>query len=137
MGILLSALLAAALKYATAVAAAGLSQRVLIRLRSDVYDKLQRLSFDFYDANPGSSLINRAASDVQAVRVFVDGVIVKILVVLLTLVVYLAYMFSVHVAAHAGVPGLVAAAVVRFAAVRAPVSSRSTGAPANWLTIWC
>jgi ATP-binding cassette subfamily B protein len=95
--ILVTALLAAALKYATAISSAELSQRVLIRLRSDVYDKLQRLSFCFFDANPGSSLINRAAGDVQAVRTFVDGVIVKILVVVLTLVVYLIYMFSVHV----------------------------------------
>ena len=95
--ILLLSLLAATLKYATATAAAGLSQRVLLQLRSDVYDKLQRLSFDFYDTNPGSSLINRAAGDVQSVRTFVDGVVVKILVVFLTLIVYLAYMFSVHV----------------------------------------
>jgi ATP-binding cassette subfamily B protein len=97
LAILATALLAASLKYATAVASAGLSQRVLIQLRSDVYDKLQRLSFDFYDANAGSSLINRAASDVQAVRTFVDGVIVKILVVLLTLIVYLVYMLNMHV----------------------------------------
>jgi ATP-binding cassette subfamily B protein len=97
VAILATALLAAVLKYATAIASAELSQRVLIQLRSDVYDKLQRLSFCFFDANPGSSLINRAAGDVQAVRTFVDGVIVKILVVVMTLAVYLVYMFSVHV----------------------------------------
>jgi ATP-binding cassette subfamily B protein len=91
------ALLGAVLKYATAVATAALSQRVLVQLRTDVYDKLQRLSFPFFDANPSSSLINRAASDVQAVHTFVDGVIVKMLVVVLTLSVYLAYMFSMHV----------------------------------------
>ncbi len=96
-GILAMSLLAAALKYATAVVSAGLSQELLVQLRSDVYDKLQRLSFDFYDANPGSSLINRAAGDVQSVRTFVDGVVVKVLVVLLTLAVYLCYMLSVHV----------------------------------------
>lgn len=91
------ALLGAALKYATAVATAALSQRVLVQLRTDVYDKLQRLSFHFFDANPSSSLINRAAGDVQAVHTFVDGVIVKVLVVVLTLSVYLAYMLSMHV----------------------------------------
>jgi ATP-binding cassette subfamily B protein len=91
------ALLGAALKYAAAVATAALSQRVLVQLRTDVYDKLQRLSFHFFDANSSSSLINRAAGDVQAVQTFVDGVIVKVLVVVLTLSVYLAYMFSTHV----------------------------------------
>jgi ATP-binding cassette subfamily B protein len=95
--VLALALLAAGLKYATAVASAALSQRVLVQLRSDVYDKLQRLSFDFFDAHQSSSLINRGAGDVQAVRVFVDGVLVKVVVAILTLSVYLAYMLSVHV----------------------------------------
>jgi ATP-binding cassette subfamily B protein len=96
-GVLLLALLSAALKYATALAGAVLSQGILVQLRSDVYDKLQRLSFHFFDANQSSSLINRSASDVQAVRTFIDGVIVKVLVVMLTLGVYVAYMLSVHV----------------------------------------
>lgn len=95
--ILLLAVSGAGLRYATAVAGAALSQRVLIRLRADVYDKLQRLSFQFFDGNQSSSLINRAAGDVQAVRTFVDGVLIKVLVVVLTLVVYLGYMLRVHV----------------------------------------
>lgn len=96
-GVLGLALLGASIKYATALAGAVLSQRVLVQLRTDVYDKLQRLSFYFFDANRSSSLINRAAGDVQMVRTFVDGVVVKVLVVMLTLAVYLAYMLSVHV----------------------------------------
>ena len=36
------------------------------QLRTDVYDKLQRLSFRFFDANPVGSIINRVAGDVQA-----------------------------------------------------------------------
>lgn len=95
--VLVVAVVIASLKFAAAVAAAGLSQRVLIQLRTDVYDKLQRLSFHFFDAAETSSLINRAAGDVQAVRTFVDGVIIKLLVVVLSLGVYLAYMLSVHV----------------------------------------
>ncbi len=96
VSVLVLALLNAALKYATAASGAELTQRVLIQLRTQVYDKLQRLSFHFFEANQTSSLINRAASDVQAVRTFVDGVLVRILVVILTLTVYLAYMFRVH-----------------------------------------
>ncbi len=63
----------------------------------DVYAKLQQLNFDFYDAGESSSIINRAAGDVNSVRSFVDGVFIKVLSVLLTLVVYLAYMLRVHV----------------------------------------
>jgi ABC-type multidrug transport system fused ATPase/permease subunit len=95
--ILVAAVLTAALRYSAAIAVASLSQRVLVQLRSDVYDKLQRLSFRFFDRSQSSSIINRAAGDVNAVRQFVDGVIVKVLTVVLSLAVYVAYMWSMHV----------------------------------------
>ncbi len=95
--VLVVALLMAVVKFAATLATAALSQRVLIRLRTEVYDKLQRLSFRFFDSAETSSLINRAAGDVQAVRTFVDGVFIKILIVGLSLGIYLAYMLSVHV----------------------------------------
>jgi ATP-binding cassette, subfamily B, bacterial len=95
--ILAVALVTAVLRYVTAIAVASLSQRVLIQLRSDVYDKLQRLSFRFFDRSQSSSIINRAAGDVSSVRQFVDGVIVKVLTVVLSLAVYVAYMLSMHV----------------------------------------
>lgn len=91
------AALQAVLKFVTAVASAALSQAIVIQLRTDVYSKLQRLSFRFFDAHDSSSLINRVAGDVQAVRGFVDGVILKVLTVVLSLAVYLAYMLSMHV----------------------------------------
>ena len=84
------------LKFVTAVVNAALSQAIVIQLRTDVYDKLQRLSFRFFDDNDSSSLINRVAGDVQAVRGFVDGVILKVLTVVLSLGIYFAYMWSVH-----------------------------------------
>jgi ATP-binding cassette subfamily B protein len=87
----------ALMKFVTAVASAALSQAIVIQLRTDVYDKLQRLSFRFFDAHDSSSLINRVAGDVQAVRGFVDGVILKVLTVMLSLAVYFAYMLSMHV----------------------------------------
>lgn len=97
IAVLVVALLMALVKFAATIAAASLSQKVLLRLRTEVYDKLQRLSFRFFDSAETSSLINRAAGDVQAVRTFVDGVFIKILIVGLSLCVYLAYMLSVHV----------------------------------------
>ena len=87
----------AAMKFITAVAGAALSQAIVVQLRTDVYDKLQRLSFRFFDAHDSSSLINRVAGDVQSVRSFIDGVILKVLTVVLTLAFYLAYMLSMHV----------------------------------------
>lgn len=97
LAILAISVAAALLQHATAVASARLSERILIRMRTAVYHKLQQLSFHFYDAGESSSIINRAAGDANAVRNFVDGVMIKVLSVALTLVVYLLYMLRMHV----------------------------------------
>ena len=97
LAIVLLALVQSSLRYHTTLVVARLSQRIVVELRSDVYDKLQRLSFRFFDANQSSSIINRVAGDVQALRMFVDGVIIEVVTVVLSLVVYLAYMLSIHV----------------------------------------
>ncbi len=91
------AIVHATLRFWGAVTLSNLVQRIVINLRSDVYNKLQRLSFRFFDANQSGSIINRVAGDVQAVRQFVDGVILQVLTVLLSLAVYLVYMLSVNV----------------------------------------
>jgi ATP-binding cassette, subfamily B, bacterial len=95
--IIFVALLHGSLRFWGAVTLSSLVQQIVIRLRSDVYNKLQRLSFRFFDANQSGSIINRVAGDVQAVRSFVDGVILQALTVVLSLGVFLAYMLSVHV----------------------------------------
>ncbi len=96
LAIVLVAFVQSSLRYHTAVVVARLSQRIVVQLRSDVYDKLQRLSFRFFDANASGSIINRVTGDVQAMRMFVDGVIIEVLTVVLSLAVYLAYMLSIH-----------------------------------------
>jgi ABC-type multidrug transport system fused ATPase/permease subunit len=92
-----SALIHALVRYRAAVATSNLVLRIVVDLRSAVYDKLQRLSFRFFDANQSGSIINRVAGDVQAVRMFVDGVVIQVLTVVLSLGVFLAYTFSLHV----------------------------------------
>ncbi len=94
--ILVVAIFTAALKYLAAIASSALSQEVLVRVRTDVYSKLQQLSFSFYDAGESSSIINRAAGDASHVGAFVDGVIIKVLTVFLTLTVYMVYMLKMH-----------------------------------------
>jgi len=96
--ILLFALLKTGLAFANTVAVGHLVHRkVVVGLRSEVYDKLQRLSFRFYDSSGTGSLINRVTSDVMAVRMFIDGVILPLLIVIMSLVFYLYYMLSIHV----------------------------------------
>ena len=96
-GMLLAALLRFLLSYATLMSQARLVQNIVVHLRSAVYDKLQRLSFRFFDANESGSIINRVTGDVMAARQFVDGVIIPILSLVMTLGLYLWYMLSLHV----------------------------------------
>lgn len=98
MAVLGMAILRAALNYIYAVEAGRLvHQEIVVDLRARVYDKLQRLSFRFFDANATGSIINRVTSDVQSVRAFVDGVIIQLVILLLSLVCYLVYMLRIDV----------------------------------------
>ncbi len=88
----------AVLTYFTHTATADLVNRqIVVALRSQVYDKMQRLSFRFFDANESGSLINRVTADVQRVRLFIEMVVVQTLILVVSLVAYLAYMLGVHV----------------------------------------
>jgi ATP-binding cassette subfamily B protein len=86
-----------ALTYYNTVAATRLMQQdIVTKLRSDVYDKLQRLGFRFFDSHDSGSIINRVTVDAQAVRMFVDGVIIQGVSLALTLAVSLIYMLHIH-----------------------------------------
>ncbi len=71
-------------------------QKLVVDLRGEVYDKLQRLSFRFFDANTTGSIITRVTSDVQAVRMFVDQVLIQSLIMAISLTVYVVYMASLN-----------------------------------------
>jgi ATP-binding cassette subfamily B protein len=71
--------------------------KLVPELRTGVFDKLQRLSFRFFDQNASGSIFNRVTGDVQSVRSFVDGVLLQGAIMLLSLCVYLAYMLHTHV----------------------------------------
>jgi ATP-binding cassette subfamily B protein len=69
-------------------------QQLVVDLRGEVYEKLQRLSFRFFDANTTGSIITRVTSDVQAVRMFVDQVLIQSVIMVISLTVYVAYMVT-------------------------------------------
>ncbi|MBE7537934.1 MAG: ABC transporter ATP-binding protein [Opitutaceae bacterium] len=96
--ILAFAMVRAFLNYTYTVAINRLvQQRLVVDLRSEIYDKLQRLSFRFFDANTTGSIITRVTGDVQSVRMFVDQVLIQSLIMLISLTVYIVYMSSLHV----------------------------------------
>lgn len=96
--ILAMALIAAALNYGYSLQVGRLVHLELVpTLRLELYRKLQRLSFRFFDAHPSGAIINRVTRDVQMLRSFVDGVVIQGTVLLLALGFFLAYMLSTHV----------------------------------------
>jgi ATP-binding cassette subfamily B protein len=91
-------LIRGSLNYVYALSAGTLIHtRIVPDLRSRVYDKLQRLSFRFFDANATGSIIQRVTSDTQSVRSFIDGVLIQFVLLAVSLVCYLAYMLSLNV----------------------------------------
>ncbi|MGA2015358.1 MAG: ABC transporter ATP-binding protein [Opitutaceae bacterium] len=69
-------------------------QNLVVDVRSEIYDKLQRLSFRFFDANTTGSIITRVTGDVQSVRMFVDQVLIQSVIMVISLTVYAIYMAS-------------------------------------------
>ncbi len=70
---------------------------LVTNLRAELYDKLQRLSFRFFDGNTSGSIINRVTGDTQSVRMFLDQVLIQGGVIVLSLAFSLAYMLSINV----------------------------------------
>lgn len=97
-GILVFAVLRSALNGLYQIALAGLLQgKIVVELRANVYNKLQRLGFRFFDDNATGSIINRVTGDVQRVRMFVDGVVMQVIILAISLAIYLTYMLSINV----------------------------------------
>ncbi|MEI6106963.1 MAG: ABC transporter ATP-binding protein [Opitutae bacterium] len=93
--ILLFALVRAWLNYVYAVSVNRLvQQKLVVDLRGEVYDKLQQLSFRFFDANTTGSIITRVTGDVQSVRMFVDQVLIQSVIMVISLTAYVLYMAS-------------------------------------------
>ena len=99
LAIVAQAVLRAFLTYQYNMTTARLTQgKIVPDLRDRVYAQLQRLSFRFFDVHGSSSIFNRVTGDVQNTRLFVDGVVLQGINMVLTLVVYLVFMWRIHAA---------------------------------------
>src|SRR5439155_19018177 len=71
------------LRYLRIVAESKLSMTLVFYIREAVYDKLQRVGFGFHDAISTGQLINRALTDLNNVRTFVQqGLLLSLEIVL-------------------------------------------------------
>ncbi|MEY3829519.1 MAG: hypothetical protein RL636_1220 [Verrucomicrobiota bacterium] len=93
-GIVVVALLRAALSYVFGlVSVRFMHGRIVVNLRAQVFAKLQQLSFRFFDSNASGSIINRVTSDAHSVRIFIEGVLLQLAIITVTLAVCSVYMF--------------------------------------------
>jgi ATP-binding cassette, subfamily B, bacterial len=69
-GFVLLALFEGSFTYLSGRLAARTSEGVALRLRDYLFDHIQRLSFSYHDKTPTGELIQRATSDVDAIRRF-------------------------------------------------------------------
>jgi ATP-binding cassette subfamily B protein len=91
------AVLRAVLTYKYNFTTARLMQGEIVPdLRDQLYARLQRLSFRFFDVHGSSSIFNRVTGDVQNTRLFVDGVLLQGLNMLLTLGAYGVFMWRIQ-----------------------------------------
>ncbi len=97
LAIVAQAVLRAVLTYSYNMLTARLTQGEIVpELRAQLYAKLQRLSFSFFDAHGSNSIFNRVTGDVQNTRLFVDGVLLQGINMIMTLVAYAFFMWRIH-----------------------------------------
>jgi ABC-type multidrug transport system fused ATPase/permease subunit len=95
--IMLLAMVRAALTYVYNMITARLTQGEIVpTLRAQLYAKLQRLSFSFFDVHGSNSIFNRVTGDVQNTRLFVDGVLLQGVNMILTLAAYAFFMWRIQ-----------------------------------------
>src|SRR3984957_1814421 len=97
VAIMMLATLRAVLTYIYNMITARLTQGDIVpTLRAQIYAKLQRLSFSFFDIHGSNSIFNRVTGDVQNTRLFVDGVLLQGVNMILTLVTYAFFMWRIY-----------------------------------------
>jgi ATP-binding cassette subfamily B protein len=95
--IMLLAMVRAVLTYSYNMITARLTQGEIVpTLRAQLYAKLQRLSFSFFDVHGSNSIFNRVTGDVQNTRLFVDGVLIQGVNMILTLAAYAFFMWQIQ-----------------------------------------
>jgi ATP-binding cassette subfamily B protein len=83
------------LRYLKEVANTKMSMHLVFFIREAIYDKLQRVGFGFHDALSSGQLINRALSDLQNVRAFIQTAVLTTLDIVLAVGGYIILLFTI------------------------------------------
>jgi ATP-binding cassette subfamily B protein len=84
----------ALMRYMREVQFVKMSMRMVFFLRQAIYDKLQNVGFAFHDVMSSGQLINRALSDLQNVRAFIQNAVVATLEIVLVVGGYIALLMT-------------------------------------------
>lgn len=76
---------------------AGVSQRALKKMRSDLFEHLQKLSLRFFDQNPPGELMSRLTNDINAINQAVSQNVTALIASVLSLVGIIVAMFVLNV----------------------------------------
>ncbi|MEO0511257.1 MAG: ABC transporter transmembrane domain-containing protein, partial [Verrucomicrobiota bacterium] len=116
-----AALLAAFLRsvlmwWATRDSAILIHEYVVPKIRRQVFQKLQQLHFGYFDTQTSGGLINRVTGDITAIRLFAETIIIDTIILILTVVIYIAFMAQISpfltVVCLATLPLMVAASLI-------------------------
>jgi len=89
-------LLSAAFQAAEGVVIARISQRILQKLRDDLFRHFQRLSLRFFDRHPVGELMSRLTNDIEAINNAVSQNVTTLVTSVLTLIGILGVMFALN-----------------------------------------
>jgi ATP-binding cassette subfamily B protein len=70
--------------------------RIIPKLQRQIFEKIQNMSFVYFNRTSSGSIINKAAGDVSSVRSFVDTVLVEGVTLIVTISLYTANMLMIH-----------------------------------------
>ena len=84
------------LRYLREVSNSKMSMNMVFYIREAIYDRLQRVGFGFHDALSSGQLINRALTDLQNVRGFVQQSVLQSLEIVLIVVGYEIQLISMN-----------------------------------------
>ncbi|NLB43415.1 MAG: ABC transporter ATP-binding protein [Clostridiales bacterium] len=72
-------------------------QKALFRIRQDLFNHIQKLSFKFYDSRPAGKILVRIINDVNSLGDLLSNGIVNILVDSVTIIIVVILMLSMNV----------------------------------------
>lgn len=72
-------------------------QKVLYKIRQDMFDHIQKLSFNYYDSRPAGKILVRIINDVNSLGDLLTNGIINVLTDVATLIFVVFFMFSLDV----------------------------------------